>query len=294
MSGAGTVAALRGVAQVVAARKASPAPGMIVDRPLPAPEVDYVSPFLMIDHFGPERIAAGGGGGLNPHPHRGFETVTFLFEGAMEHQDSLGNRGLLRAGGVQWMTAARGIVHAEYHEKEFSRKGGTLHGVQLWLNLPARYKMSAPGYQDLASDVIPVVKRDGASVRVIAGEALGARGPAKTFTPVIALHVRLEEGAQVELPAPAGFNALAYVVSGSAESGGVSLLERHMAVMAEKGDAVAIRAVTPAELLVLAGEPIDEPVASWGPFVMNTSQEIIQAQKDYGAGRMGRLAGVPF
>jgi redox-sensitive bicupin YhaK (pirin superfamily) len=285
---------LRGVALVATARKASPAPGLIVDRPLPGPEVDYVSPFLMIDHFGPETVRPGGGGGLNPHPHRGFETVTFLFEGAMEHQDSLGNKGLLRPGGVQWMTAAQGIVHAEYHEKQFAQRGGTLHGIQLWVNLPARHKMAQPGYQDLSADRIPVVTKDGATVRVIAGEALGARGPAKTFTPITALHVRLEPGARIEVPAPAGFNALAYVFRGGATVSDVELRERQMAVLDNSGDTVAVAADGLAELLVLSGEPIDEPVVSWGPFVMNTQAEILQARQDYGSGRMGRLAGVPF
>ena len=148
----------RPVALVATSRKAEPAPGLIVDRPLPGPEVDYVSPFLMIDHFGPTAVAAGGKGGLNPHPHRGFETVTLLFDGAMEHQDSQGNHGVLRAGDVQWMTAARGIVHAEYHEREFAQRGGTLHGIQLWVNLPARDKMNPPGYQDISSHRIPEVR----------------------------------------------------------------------------------------------------------------------------------------
>src|SRR4249919_3966145 len=146
---------VRPIALIADSYKAEPAPGLIVDRPLPGPEVDYVSPFLMIDHFGPTPVPAGRSGGLMPHPHRGFETVTLLFEGAMEHQDSAGNHGVLRPGDVQWMTAASGILHAEYHEREFAKKGGTLQGIQLWVNLPAKHKMDPPAYQDLTANRIP-------------------------------------------------------------------------------------------------------------------------------------------
>lgn len=281
----------RAVQVIATSRKAEPAPGLIVDRPLPGPEVDSVSPFLMIDHFGPVKVAAGGNGGLNPHPHRGFETVTLLFEGAMEHQDSLGNHGVLRPGDVQWMTAARGVVHAEYHEREFARRGGILHGIQLWVNLPAHEKMSAPAYQDIPADLIPQLRFDGGSARVIAGDLGGVHGPARTRTPMLVARVRLAAGADTQLQVPESWNALAYVIAGRARSSAVTLHARQMAVFTNGAAQVDLNAATDSELLVLAGEPIDEPSVSWGPFVMNTIEEIIQARKDYASGRMGVLAG---
>ena len=298
-------AGLRTLAGTVRARPAQPAPGLLVDRPLPAPEIQQVSPFLMIDHFGPKAIPAGSSGGLNPHPHRGFATVTLLLEGAMEHRDSAGNRGVIRKDGVQWMTAASGVLHAEYLEAEFARTGGTQHGIQLWVNLPAKDKMVAPGYQDLPAESHAVVSRDGATLRLVAGEALGARGPARSHTPMMVARVTLAPGASIELPAPREWNALAYVVeSGTADGEGVevadgeawrALARRHMAVWNRDGGTIGLRAgEAAAELLVLTGAPIEEPVVSWGPFVMNTREEIQQAQRDYSSGKMGRPEGVPF
>lgn len=280
---------LRSVEQVHSSYKAQPAPGLVVDRPLPGPDVDYVTPFLMIDHFGPETIRPGDSGGLNPHPHRGFETVTFLLEGVMEHQDSNGGHGVIRPDGAQWMTAASGIVHAEYREREFAQKGGTVHGVQLWINLPRRDKMAPPGYQDLSAALIPSVPVTGGEVRVIAGEYQGVKGAAKTFTPMHVLHIRLEAGGRAEIPLDPAWNALAYAMVGTTKVSGAALGERQMAVFASDGEGVVIEAKTALEMLLLAGEPINEPVVSWGPFVMNTQEEILQARRDYSAGRMGTL-----
>ena len=280
----------RTVSVVASSHKAEPAPGLVVDRPLPGPEADYVSPFLMIDHFGPTPVSAGSNGGLNPHPHRGFETVTFLLEGALEHHDSLGNHGLLRSGDVQWMTAARGIVHAEYHEREFAKQGGALHGIQLWVNLPARDKMNPPGYQDIAANRIPEVRLEAGVVRVVAGELDGVRGPARTHTPMLVAHARLRAGAILRTSVPAAWNALAYVIQGRAHVGDIELSERRMAVFANDSPLIEIAATSDAGVLLLAGEPIDEPVASWGPFVMNTREQILQARNDYLSGRMGTLA----
>jgi redox-sensitive bicupin YhaK (pirin superfamily) len=280
---------LRSVARVHDSHKAQPAPGLVVDRPLPGPQVDTISPFLMIDHFGPETIRPGDTGGLNPHPHRGFETVTFLLDGVMEHHDSNGGHGVIRPDGAQWMTAAAGIVHAEYREKVFAQQGGVVHGVQLWINLPRRDKMAKPGYQDLPAAVIPAVPVEGGVVRVIAGEHVGTRGVAKTFTPMQVLHIRLAAGGRAELSVKAGWNALGYAMVGSATVSGTALGERQMAQFADDGDTVVIEAKQALEMLLLAGEPINEPVVSWGPFVMNTREEIIQARNDYAAGRMGTL-----
>jgi quercetin 2,3-dioxygenase len=275
--------------RVVESHHAQPAPGLDVLRPFPGPQLDYASPFLMLDHFGPDRIRPGDEGGLNPHPHRGFETVTFLFQGAMEHHDSSGGHGLLYAGGVQWMTAGSGIVHAEYREKEFARAGGVLEGVQLWVNLPRKFKMEAPHYQDLPAEKFAVVKFASGEARVVAGELLGALGPAATYTPIIAAHVKLDSGASVELSIPMDFNAYVYAVRGSGRSSGLSFATNQLVEYRGDGGSVQVTATEALDFLLLAGEPIDEPVVSWGPFVMNTREEIIQAREDYLAGRMGRL-----
>jgi redox-sensitive bicupin YhaK (pirin superfamily) len=279
----------RSALRVIDSHYAEPAPGLRVLRPFPGPDLDYASPFLMLDHFGPERIHPGDQGGLNPHPHRGFETVTFLFQGVMEHHDSSGGHGLLRAGGVQWMTAGSGIVHAEYREKEFARSGGVLEGVQLWVNLPRKFKMEAPHYQDLPAEKFAVAKFAGGEARVVAGELLGARGPAVTYTPIGAAHLKLEAGASVELPVPPGFNVFVYAVRGRGRSSSLSFGKNQLVEYRRDGESARVTAEEALEFLLLAGEPIDEPVASWGPFVMNTREEIIQARDDYLAGRMGRL-----
>jgi quercetin 2,3-dioxygenase len=280
----------RAVALVADSYKAEPAPGLVVDRPLPGPKVDYVSPFLMIDHFGPLQVAPGGAGGLNPHPHRGFETVTLVFEGGLEHHDSLGNHGVLLPGDVQWMTAAGGIVHAEYHEREFAKRGGTLQGIQLWVNLPAKHKLDVPGYQDIAATRIPQAALDGGVARVIAGTFAGVTGPARTHTPMLVAQFKLSAGARVRVPLVDGWNALAYVIDGSVRAGETRLEPRQMAVFGGEGPLVELGAITDADVLLLAGAPIDEPVVSWGPFVMNTVEQIVHARSDFLAGRMGVLA----
>lgn len=279
----------RSALRVIDSHYAEPAPGLRVLRPFPGPDLDYASPFLMLDHFGPERIRPGDEGGLNPHPHRGFETVTFLFQGAMEHHDSSGGHGLLRAGGVQWMTAGSGIVHAEYREREFVKQGGMLEGVQLWVNLPRKFKMEAPHYQDLPAEKFAVAKFPGGEARVVAGELLGVRGPAVTYTPIVAAHVKLEAGAGVELPIPASFHTYIYAVRGSGRSSTVGFATNQLVEYRGDGGSVQVTASEALDFLLLAGEPIDEPVVSWGPFVMNTREEIIQARDDYLDGRMGRL-----
>jgi len=279
----------RSALRVIDSHHAEPAPELRVLRPFPGPDLDYASPFLMLDHFGPERIRPGDEGGLNPHPHRGFETVTFLFQGAMEHHDSSGGHGHLRAGGVQWMTAGSGIVHAEYREKEFVRTGGVLAGVQLWVNLPRKFKMEAPHYQDLPAEKFAIAKFPGSEARMVASELLGARGPAETYTPIIAAHVKLEAGASVELPVPASFNAYVYAVRGSGRTSTVAFAKNQLVEYRSDGGSVQVTASEALDFLLLAGEPIDEPVVSWGPFVMNTREEILKARDDYLAGRMGRL-----
>ena len=270
-----------------------------------------ISPFLMIDHFGPTPIAAGSSGGLNPHPHRGFETVTLLFDGVMEHQDSAGHRGLIQPDGVQWMTAGSGVLHAEYHEAEFARRGGQLHGIQLWVNLPPQHKMTTPGYQDLSPERLTCIDAaTGVRLWLIAGEAFGQHGPARTHSPMLVARACLQPGARLALPLPAGWNALAYCIKGAVFTAGAEqdgqgnapalLPARHMAQFADDGEGIVLRAASDSatysdtQVLILAGAPVAGPVVSWGPFVMGSREEILQAQQDYLAGRMGRLGGVPF
>jgi redox-sensitive bicupin YhaK (pirin superfamily) len=248
----------RGVARIARARKAQPAPGLIVDRPLPGPEIDYLDPFLMLDHFGPDEIAAGDEGGLNPHPHRGFETVTLMLEGAMEHHDSQGNRGVIRPGGVQWMTAARGIVHAEYRAAEFARQGGRLHGIQLWVNLPRAQKLREPGYQDLPAPRIPSVPVDRGEVRVIAGTFAGVSGPARTATPLAVLHARLMPDGVARVAIEDSWTAGAYVIEGCISAGGQRIGARHMALFDASPGEIVLRADSVSQVLLLAGAPIGD------------------------------------
>jgi quercetin 2,3-dioxygenase len=280
----------RSITKILDSYPAEPAPGLHVMRPLPGPELDYLDPFLMLDHFGPLDVAPGSNGGLNPHPHRGFETVTIMLEGAMEHHDSAGNRGVIKPGDVQWMTAASGIVHAEYHEKEFAKNGGVLHGIQLWVNLPARLKMNPPGYQDLPNTKIPIVKKDGAELHLIAGEIDGIRGAARTHTPMMVVRIVAAQSAQITIPIPQDFNAGIYVISGALSfANGQTATARQFCLLAQDGLESSIRAAPGTMALLLAGKAIGEPVASYGPFVMNTRAEIMLAVNDFQAGKMGHL-----
>jgi redox-sensitive bicupin YhaK (pirin superfamily) len=267
--------------------------GFPVRNMFPSNGVDTaMNPFLMLDYAGPAEFAPSSDvRGVDEHPHRGFETVTIAYQGAVEHRDSAGNSGVIRAGDVQWMTAAAGVVHEEKHEREFSMRGGTFELAQLWVNLPKAYKMSEPRYQSIAGADIPVVEI-GADVtaRVIAGELNGVRGAARTFTPVNIFDQRMPAGSRAELPLPIGHNGGIAILRGS-----VTLNDTHLegeallAVLTPDGDGVSLQAAADSLVLVLTGEPIDEPVASYGPFVMNTREEVLQAVNDYRAGRMGRL-----
>ncbi|HEX5233880.1 MAG TPA: pirin family protein [Silvibacterium sp.] len=252
-----------------------------------------VNPFLMLDYAGPlEFKPTQQRQGVGEHPHRGFETVTIAYQGAVDHRDSAGNAGTIFPGDVQWMTAASGVVHEEKHERAFAEKGGVFEMVQLWVNLPAAQKMSAPRYQAITKEQIPSVKLGaGSYARVIAGELNGVRGPAKTFTPVDLFDVRAKAGERFELALPAGQNAAVVLLKGSVRLNGATPLEGEalIAVLDREGEAVSVDASEDSTLLVLSGEPIDEPVASYGPFVMNTREELAQAVEDYRRGKMGRL-----
>jgi quercetin 2,3-dioxygenase len=251
-----------------------------------------VSPFLLLDYAGPaEFTPSDEPRGVGEHPHRGFETVTIVYRGELEHRDSAGNHGKIGPGDVQWMTAASGVVHEEWHEQAFTKRGGTLEMVQLWVNLPAKDKMSPPRYQEIVSRQIPVVPLDGGQVRVIAGEYRGEKGPAKTFTPVSVLDVRLQANGRADLPFPEGHNALVVVLQGNVTLNGLEAAGAADVAMFERaGTGVVVEARQDSLVLALSGAPINEPVAAYGPFVMNSQAEIQQAIEDYRAGRMGHLA----
>jgi len=251
-----------------------------------------ISPLLMFDYAAPREFAATDEKrGVGPHPHRGFETVTIAFQGEVEHGDSVGNRGVIGPGDVQWMTAASGIVHEEFLSHEFLRRGGTLEMVQLWVNLPAKYKMIAPKYQSILSKEIPVVQLpdNSGSLRVIAGNYAGIQGAASTYSPVDLWDITLAAGKSVELTAPEGRNAMLFVRKGSMELGGSRAGVGDLVLLERKGSGVSLQAKEDASLLFMGGEPIAEPIVASGPFVMNTEQEIRLAMMDYHSGRMGQI-----
>jgi redox-sensitive bicupin YhaK (pirin superfamily) len=250
--------------------------------------LDQVDPFLLIDEMGPVNYAPGEAVGAPDHPHRGFETVTYVLEGELEHEDSAGHKGALGAGDVQWMTAGAGIVHSEEPSRRLRESGGRVHGFQIWVNLPARLKMSRPRYQEVARARIPVATEGAAEVRIIAGEALGQRAVIETLTPIVFQDWSLGRGADVVVPVGADKNALAYVFEGAARIGERDVKDGELAILGP-GDAVRLRADERARLLLLAGAPIREPVARYGPFVMNTRAEILEAMRDYQMGKMGEI-----
>jgi len=250
-----------------------------------------LSPFLLLDYGAPEQFPPSGERrGVGQHPHRGFETVTIAYQGGVEHRDSAGHHGTIGPGDVQWMTAASGIVHEEWHESEFTRSGGTMEMAQLWVNLPAKHKMAPPAYQDIRSAQIPVVTAGpGSRVRVVAGEFRGAKGPARTFTPVNVWDVGLEAGGRAELDFPPGYTTLLAVLKGQVSINGSKVAgPAELVVLDREGSRAVLEARESATVLVLNGEPIDEPVIGYGPFVMNTESEIRQAFADYQSGTLAR------
>ena len=256
------------------------------------PGVAERSPFLMLDYgapydFGPTTKQLG----VGQHPHRGFETVTVVYSGELAHRDNAGGGGTIGPGDVQWMTAGGGIIHEEFHSPGFAKSGGTLEMAQLWVNLPAKDKMTPPGYQPITAAQIPVVELpEGAGrVRVIAGQWSTAQGPARTFSPITMLDVALAAGRTAELPQPEGWTTLVVVASGSASVNGAEPVTGPAVVtLSTAGEGVTVQAGSDAKLLLLSGEPIDEPVVGYGPFVMNSQQQIVQAINDFNSGRFGQ------
>ena len=254
----------------------------------------HLSPFLLLDYAGPAAFKpTDQPRGVGQHPHRGFETVTIVYEGEVEHRDSTGAGGKIGPGDVQWMTAASGILHEEFHSREFTRSGGTLEMVQLWVNLPAGDKMSAPGYQTLLDRDIPAVALpdDAGKLRVIAGDYAGHRGPAHTFTPINVWDIRLNQGHDARFSVPEGHTLAIVVLRGTVQVNGVQIArDAEMVMLDRAGSDVLLEANSDATVLLLSGEPIDEPIVGHGPFVMNSAAEIDQAIADFNNGRFGRMA----
>jgi redox-sensitive bicupin YhaK (pirin superfamily) len=285
----------RNIASVITAHQTLEGGGFPVRRPFPTADRLDVDPFLLLDHLGPVEWGPGEGIGAPDHPHRGFETVTYLLSGEMEHKDSRGHAGKLRPGDVQWMTAGAGVVHSELPSSEFMKEGGTMHGFQIWVNLPAKDKMIAPRYQEVPREKIPEAQtEDGmVRVRVIAGESLGVSAVIDTHTPINYLHFTVKPGGSVVQPVPSDENALIYVIQGEVTVGDkdIRVREGQMGVL-DAGDSVSLSVAKDGEmtdLLMLSGRPINEELARYGPFVMNTQEEIHQAINDYREGRMGAI-----
>ena len=253
----------------------------------------HISPFLLLDHAGPaEFTPTSQRRGVGQHPHRGFETVTIVYKGEVEHRDSTGAGGIIGPGDVQWMTAASGILHEEFHSEAFAQRGGTLEMVQLWVNLPATDKMAEPGYQTILDGDIPTLAlKDGTgSLRLIAGEFDGRTGPARTFTPIDVWDLRLTAGKAVTLDLHEGRNTALVVLRGTVQVNGLELVrEGQLALFERVGDQLALEASSDAVVLLLSGEPIDEPIVGHGPFVMNSEAEIHQAFADFQSGRFGQM-----
>lgn len=261
-----------------------------IKQPLPNDELQQVSPFILLHHGGPQTHAPGAiKARLSPHPHRGFEPVTFLFAGKLHHKDSTGSEGFLQSGDVQWMTSGSGIIHSEGPSAEFAKEGGDMEIIQLWVNLPRDNKMTLPKYQDIKSETIPVIKQNGFELKLVAGEYKNAKGPASTFSPILAMMVYFDEGAETEIEIPASYNSLMYVLDGSIETDEVVLDKFNLGVFDKDGEGIHLKAKIKGKALLLAGEPINEPVVSYGPFVMNYPGEIKQAIMDYELGKMGVL-----
>lgn len=262
---------------------------LVTRRPLPGPGLPQVDPFLFLNHHGPQTYRPGNTGlPFGPHPHRGFETVSFILKGEMAHLDSGGHESVIRAGGIQWMTAGSGLIHAEISPASFKRAGGPLEILQLWVNLPGHLKMTKPAYTGLQREDIPAIPVEGGLVNLISGEFAGQQGPIASLTGVSMMTVELEADAQVELPAPSDRTVFFYVVSGSPSVGATTIKPHHLATFDTTGDTIAVTTTAPATILYGHADPIGEPVVSHGPFVMNTREEIVRAIEDYNAGLFGK------
>ena len=287
----------RSISQIIKSETTQDGEGVTLNRSFPNNLLSEFDPFLLLDEIGPTDLIPGKQKGFPDHPHRGFETVTYLLEGKFEHKDSQGHTGIINSGDVQWMTAGSGVIHSELPEKEFSKYGGKLHGFQLWVNLPKSNKMMKPRYQEIPRSKIPTVTTEDGNVivKLIAGESLGSKAIIDTITPIMYMHFKLESGSSIVQPIPKEYNVFAYIIKGKGiveRNNNNKIIERGNLVIFDKyGKEVYIKAVEdskiPLELLLIGGIPIREPIARYGPFVMNTQQEIYEAIEDYRNGQLG-------
>jgi quercetin 2,3-dioxygenase len=290
-----TVSRARPVVRVVTAQRATEGAGFSIRRPFPGElSMAEADPFLLLDHLGPQLNGPNEAKGAPWHPHRGFETVSYILDGEIAHHDTNGGGGVIAEGDTQWMTAGGGILHDELPTEKMYRGGGPAHAVQLWVNLPPALKMTTPRYQSITRDALRLLTSDdgGALIRLIAGDVAGFTGPGVTHTPITYAHVTLAPGAQLSVPWNAAFSALAYVLTGRGTAGSERRpIDGGQLVVFGPGDHVVVAAADgqaePLDVLLLGGLPIGAPIAHYGPFVMNTRQEIIQAVEDYQAGRLG-------
>jgi redox-sensitive bicupin YhaK (pirin superfamily) len=287
---------IRSVSKIIKSEMTQDGEGVTLNRSFPNNFISEFDPFLLLDEIGPTDLIPGKQKGFPDHPHRGFETVTYLLEGKFEHKDSQGHAGIINSGDVQWMTAGSGVIHSEMPEKEFSKHGGRLHGFQLWVNLPKSNKMMKPRYQEIPESKIPTGTTENGNVivKVIAGTSLGSKAVIDTITPIMYMHFKLESGYSIVQPVPKEYNVFVYVIKGKGifeRSNNSQIIERGNLVIFDKdGKEVYIKAVedskVPLELLLIGGIPIREPIARYGPFVMNTQQELYQAVEDYRNGKL--------
>lgn len=265
--------------------------GTIVKQPLPTQKVERIDPFLLLHHFGPYKVAPGNDPlDVGPHPHRGFEPVTFLYSGGLRHRDSRGNTGYLQGGDVQWMTSGRGIIHSERASQEFLDAGGIMEGIQLWVNLPAAHKMVQPRYQDVKADQLqPLDFGPGVQARLVAGNFEDKQGPVATYSPLLILQLEFQAGAALNLPLPTDFNAGLYLLDGELQlNENFNYAGPYLINFKQEGDGIHLKGIAPqTRALLIAGAPIGEPVTNYGPFVMNTQTEIMEAMRDYQMGKMG-------
>ena len=272
---------------IITAERTVEGGGFVVRRPFPTARVSHIDPFLLLDEMGPVDYAPGKAIGAPEHPHRGFETVTYLMHGAMEHRDTTGAVATIRPGGVQWMTAGSGVVHSELPTTDFLHSGGRMHGFQLWVNLPAASKMIPPRYQGFESEELRRVSlTNGGEVRVVAGTVMGVTGAVQTTSPMTYAHVLLRAGEEVTWEPADGHTALVHVFDGEMSANSHAAESGQMMVFSRKAGSITITTSTSAQALLLGGEPLGEPVVRYGPFVMNTREEIVQAFQDYEAGRL--------
>lgn len=280
---------MRNVRKILSGALQSLGQGQTVMRYLPNDWTEQISPFLMLDHFGPVRVDAQHPFYVPPHPHKGFEPVTIVLKGEVLHHDSAGNTGHLKAGDIQWMTAGKGIVHSEGVPEAFLQQGGEVEIIQLWINLPRVHKQQVPRYQDIRSAQFPLVEAGEGQHHVLAGTYFGMASPIELLHPVLLLRSELDSGQASHVTIPADYNVCVFVLEGMVHSDGFEIPANHLIWYNNSADTIELKAASPTRYLVLAGEPIHEPVATYGPFVMNTKTELIHALEEYREGKMGIL-----